>query len=71
MNDKDNTYQPPAIAVYEIAAERGFAGSGEVNDYDDGGEFQISSAYERIRPGSISRGRIPFHPGRRTGRKAL
>ena len=39
MNDKDNTYQPPAIAVYEIAAERGFAGSGEVNDYDDGGEF--------------------------------
>lgn len=39
MNDKDNTYQPPAIAVYEIAAERGFAGSGEVDDYEDGGEF--------------------------------
>lgn len=41
MNDKDNLhlYLAPAITVYEIAAERGFAGSGEVYDYEDGGEF--------------------------------
>lgn len=39
MNDLKNTYQAPAIAVYEITVEKGFAASGSVGNYEDGGEF--------------------------------
>lgn len=39
MYDIKDTYLVPAVAVYEIAAERGFVGSGLTEDYDDGGEF--------------------------------
>lgn len=44
MNDKINTtfppaYLAPAITVCEITVEQGFAGSGEVENYEDGGEF--------------------------------